>query len=66
MRHQVIDDAVDEFIPAKTYADQWDAAGLHAAGRSEISTLDVADRWMEEDGVDDEEIRERLCKASTK
>ncbi len=64
MRHQVIDDAVDEFIPAKTYADQWDAAGLHSAmvERVNIDT-DVA-TWMEEDGVDDEEIRERLCKAS--
>ncbi|NKB29231.1 MAG: preprotein translocase subunit SecA [Rhodobacteraceae bacterium] len=64
MRHQVIDDAVDEFIPAKTYADQWDGAGLHAAmvERVNIDT-DVA-TWMDEDGVDDEEIRERLYKAS--
>jgi len=64
MRHQVIDDAVDEFIPPKTYADQWDGAGLHAAmvERVNIDT-DVA-TWMEEDGVDDEEIRERLYNAS--
>ena len=28
MRHQVVDDLVDGFIPAKTYADQWDTEGL--------------------------------------
>ena len=31
MRHQVIDDLVDQYMPPKTYADQWDMRGLYAA-----------------------------------
>src|SRR6056297_2110634 len=31
MRHQVIDDLVDVYLPPKTYADQWNAEGLYAA-----------------------------------
>ncbi len=34
MRHQVIDDMVDEFMPPKTYPDAWDLEGLKKAGAS--------------------------------
>jgi preprotein translocase subunit SecA len=27
MRHQVIDDLIDAYMPPKTYADQWDTEG---------------------------------------
>ncbi|SFH07380.1 protein translocase subunit secA [Palleronia marisminoris] len=60
MRHQVIDDLVDQHIPAKTYADQWDGDGLYV---SVLETLNLdlpVKAWVEEDGVDDEIIRERL------
>ena len=30
MRHQVIDDLVDQHMPPKSYADQWDTVGLKA------------------------------------
>ena len=64
MRHQVIDDLVDRFIPPKTYADQWDAEGLHAALQEKCGLeSDVLD-WVDEDGVTDEEIRARLCKTA--
>ncbi len=63
MRHQVIDDMVDRFIPPKTYADQWDAEGLDITLREKCGLQsDVVD-WVEEDGVDDEAIRSRLYKA---
>ncbi len=64
MRHQVVDDLVDSFIPPKSYADQWDGEGLKAAAVEKLGIdVPVAD-WVEEEGVDAEEIRERLYKAS--
>ncbi len=64
MRHQVIDDLVDEHMPAKSYAEQWDTEGL-AAQVTERLGLDVpVQAWADEEGVDDTDIRERLYKAS--
>jgi len=64
MRHQVIDDLVDQYMPPKTYADQWDTAGLHDAIQEKLG-LDVAvAEWADEEGVDDADIIERLEKAS--
>ncbi|MGV6803959.1 MAG: preprotein translocase subunit SecA [Ruegeria sp.] len=64
MREQVIDDLIDEYMPPKTYADQWDTDGLHAAIKDKLNMdLPVQD-WAAEEGVDDEAIRERLIKAT--
>ncbi len=64
MRHQVIEDLVDEYLPPKSYADQWDTEGL-AIEIAEKMGLDVpvAD-WAEEEGVDQAEMIERLAAAS--
>ena len=52
MRHQVIDDLVDQHLPPKSYADQWDTEGLHAACREWLGLdLPVA-AWAAEEGVD--------------
>ncbi|MFW5655784.1 MAG: SEC-C metal-binding domain-containing protein, partial [Roseicyclus sp.] len=60
MRHQVIEDMVNTHMPPKTYADQWDTEGLTAAVRETLGLdLPIAD-WAEEDGVDQEVVRERL------
>ncbi|MCR8724427.1 preprotein translocase subunit SecA [Frigidibacter sp. ROC022] len=64
MRHQVIDDLVDEFLPPKTYADQWNAEGLYAAAIEKIGIDVPVIAWAEEDGVDQDVMRERLYKAS--
>ncbi|MBJ3761591.1 preprotein translocase subunit SecA [Maribius pontilimi] len=64
MRHQVIDDLVDQYIPPKTYADQWDGEGLYVAILEKVGIDVPVLAWTEEDGVDDEVIRERLCDAS--
>ena len=64
MRNQVIDDLIDQFMPPKTYADQWDTEGLYAACIEQLG-LDVpVIDWAAEEGVDDEEITERLEKAA--
>ena len=64
MRHQVIDDLVDEFLPPKTYADQWDAQGLYAALLERTGLDRPVVEWADEDGVDQEVVRERLYEAS--
>ncbi|SCY48223.1 preprotein translocase subunit SecA [Paracoccus tibetensis] len=63
MRHQVIDDLVEDHMPAKSYADQWDADGLKAAVRERLNmNLPIPD-WAAEEGVDQEAMRERITQA---
>jgi preprotein translocase subunit SecA len=64
MRHEVIDDLVDTYIPPKSYADQWDTEGLKAAVESAIGISVPVVEWGDEEGVDDEVIRERLYEKS--
>ena len=64
MRHQVIDDLVEQYMPPRSYADQWDTDGLHEALKTALALdLPVQD-WADEEGVDDEAIRERIARAS--
>ncbi|TCM82061.1 preprotein translocase subunit SecA [Rhodovulum steppense] len=64
MRHQVIDDLVETYMPPKSYADQWDIDGLHEALAEQLSLDAPVAAWADEEGVDDAEIRERLCDAA--
>jgi len=64
MRHQVIDDLVDEYMPPRSYADQWDTDGLHGAIRAALSLDLPVQNWADEEGVDDDAIRERIVQAS--
>ncbi|SFR54674.1 protein translocase subunit secA [Yoonia tamlensis] len=66
MRDQVIEDIVVTYMPAKSYADQWDTEGLAIAVRDTLGLdLPIAD-WAAEEGVDDGDIIERLEDAGTK
>ena len=64
MRGEVIDDLVDEFMPPKTYADQWNMEGLYAAVIERLNMDVPVIVWGDEEGVDDEDIAERLEKAA--
>ena len=66
MRHQMIDDMIDQYMPPKTYADQWDTEGFYAAVIEQLGVDVPVIAWCEEDGVDDEVIRERLIEATDK
>ncbi|WP_114964603.1 preprotein translocase subunit SecA [Alkalilacustris brevis] len=66
MRHQVIDDLVDEYMPPKSYAEQWEAEALHEQLKEKLGIDVPVDDWAEEDGVDQEVVRERLYEASDK
>jgi len=60
MRHTVIEDLVVKHIPANAYAEQWDVAGLDDALRN-VLTLDLPVKdWAKEEGIADEEVRERI------
>ena len=63
MRHQVIEDLVDEFMPPKSYADQWDTEGLYAAVIEKLGIDVPVMAWAKEEGVDDEVMIERLQQA---
>ena len=62
MRHQVIDDLIDQYLPPNTYADQWNSEGLYAAGIEQLGVDLPIIAWTEEEGADDDVIRERLVK----
>jgi preprotein translocase subunit SecA len=64
MRHQMIDDLVDQYMPRNTYADQWDTQGFYAAVIEQLGVDVPVIAWCEEDGVDDDVIRERLVEAT--
>ena len=66
MRHQAIDDLVENFMPSKTYPDQWNTPGLYAAAMEKLG-LDVpVIAWAKEEGVDQDVIRDRLEEAADK
>jgi preprotein translocase subunit SecA len=64
MRHEVIDDLIDQYMPENTYADQWDTEGLYAAVIEQMGMDLPIIAWAEEEGVDDEIIIERLENAA--
>ncbi|MEK0084316.1 preprotein translocase subunit SecA [Benzoatithermus flavus] len=64
MRCQVIEDLVAKYIPEKAYPEQWDVEHLHAEVKRYLNLdLPIAE-WAREEGIADQEIRERLIKAS--
>jgi preprotein translocase subunit SecA len=63
MRHDVVEDLVLRHMPEKAYAEQWDIEGLTTALQEQFSVdLPVA-QWSSEEGVANEEIREKIIAA---
>ena len=60
MREDVVDDLVDTFMPPKSYADQWDTQGLYAAVIEHFNLDLPIIAWAEEEGVDNDVMRERI------
>ena len=63
MRTGVIDDLVARFMPHDAYPEAWDIAGLKEALRDGLNLEPPVDDWAKEEGIADEEMRERLNKA---
>ncbi|MBS0490298.1 preprotein translocase subunit SecA [Phenylobacterium sp. NIBR 498073] len=64
MRQDTIEDLVERHLPPKVYAEQWDIAGLTERVQ-ELLGLDLPlAAWAAEDGIANEEIRERIQQAA--
>ncbi|HEX2591865.1 MAG TPA: SEC-C metal-binding domain-containing protein, partial [Rhizomicrobium sp.] len=62
-REQVVEELVSRHIPERAYAEQWDAEGLETEVVKVFGVdLPVLD-WTKEEGIADEEVRERIQKA---
>ena len=60
MRHETVDQLVSDHVPPNAYAEQWDTAGLQEAAKAVLALdLPIVD-WAKEEGIADQEIRERL------
>lgn len=60
MRSDVVDDLVSKHIPEKAYAEQWSVAELKGEVETYLSLDLPIEDWASEEGIADEEIRERL------
>ena len=64
MRHQVIEDLVARCIPATAYSEQWETDSLEEEVHRILGlNLPISD-WAKEEGIADEEVRERLLAAA--
>jgi preprotein translocase subunit SecA len=66
MRHEVIEDFVAKFIPEKAMHEEWDLVGLHEECLRVLSLDLPLKDWAQEEGIADEEIRERIVAAADK
>ena len=66
MRAQLVDDVVATYVPAKSYAEQWDVEGLKKDLTETFGREFAVDEWAKEEGVADTEISERLIEETDK
>jgi preprotein translocase subunit SecA len=64
MRHGTIDEIVARHIPEESYPDAWEVDALKADVLAHLNLDLPVDAWAKEEGIADEEIRERLLKAA--
>jgi len=62
MRQSVVGDLVSKHIPENAYPEQWDAAGLKDAVKNVLGLDLPVDEWAKEEGIADEEVRERITR----
>ncbi|NQU70504.1 MAG: SEC-C domain-containing protein, partial [Rhodospirillales bacterium] len=66
MRYETIMNMVSRCIPERAYAEQWNVQGLHEEVLRVLSLdLPIAE-WAGEEGIADEEIRERILQAANR
>ena len=61
MREEVLDDAVETYMPAKAYAEQWETEDLETYVKDIFNVNLPIVEWADEDGVDNEIIRDRIA-----
>ena len=65
MREGVVDDLVARHMPPDAYPEAWDIAGLRQALKDGLAIEPPVEDWAKEEGIADEEMRERLHKAAS-
>src|ERR671919_1055786 len=64
MRHQVIEDLVEQCIPEKAYPEQWDVETLQRDSKRLLALALPIAEWAKEEGIAESEIKERLIAES--
>ena len=64
LRQELIEELVTRHIPAAAYAEQWDTAGLKEQIGTVYGISVPIEEWAAEEGIADEEIKERLKNAA--
>ncbi len=63
MRVEVVEEMVSRHIPERAYAEQWDTPGLEDEVDNVFGVRLPIVEWSKEEGIADEEIRERITEA---
>ncbi|NQV22612.1 MAG: SEC-C domain-containing protein, partial [Rhodospirillales bacterium] len=64
MRHEVVEEKVQQFIPPKAYPEQWNAEGLAAEIERTFDVQLPVSEWADEEGITDEEVLHRVTGAT--
>jgi preprotein translocase subunit SecA len=64
MRHETVEDMVAKAMPETAYAEQWDTESLQNEVHRTLALEVPVMEWAKEEGIADQEILERLVKAS--
>ncbi len=64
MRHDTVDNLVNTNIPETAYAEQWNSSGLAEGVREQLNLNLPVEDWAKEEGIAEDEIRERLTNAA--
>ena len=61
IRHDVIEDLIDDYVPPQSIEDQWDIEGLEKVLSAELNSAQPIKRWLEEDeSLSEEPLREKI------
>tara|TARA_R110001592_G_scaffold363371_1_gene685648 strand:- start:266665 stop:269382 length:2718 start_codon:yes stop_codon:yes gene_type:complete len=64
IRRDVVNEAIDSFIPRMSVEEQWDVPGLERQLEAEFATSLPIGQWLEEDNqLHEEALREKVCAA---
>ncbi len=66
MRHDVIETIAQKAMPPRSYPEQWNVKQLKEAAKTYLGVDVPIEEWVEEEGIDQEKIIERLKDAADK
>ena len=66
MRDDTIESLIDHYIPRESYREKWDIAGLQEILTKDFNLSLPLEEWANEEGMREEEIFSRICKAIEK